>query len=125
MDWGDEIGFLKKIKEPFNNLVPAYLSQCGVLQPTENVLGPLSVARRLAQQENGQRGSFGPLGDVDQLLQTRHTQRYVLGGHTGVVESVECHLCGRLSQRLSSQGADHFTRMGLGNEENERLVKLK
>lgn len=92
---------------------PSHLPQRGVLQSTQDVLGPLGVARRLTQQEDGERRSLGPLGDVDQLLQTRHTQRDVLGRHAGVVESVECHLRGGLSQRLSGQSAHHLSRVNL------------
>lgn len=95
----------------------SHLSQCGVLQSTQDVFGPLSITCCLTQQEDGQRGGFGPLGDVDQLLQTRHTQCYVLGRHTSVMESVEGHLGSWLSQRLSSQSTNHLTRVGLGTAE--------
>ena len=42
-------------------------------------------------------GRLGLLGDVDELLQPRHAQRYVLGGDAGEVESVERYLGGRLA----------------------------
>lgn len=90
-----------------------------MFQSAQDVFGSLRVARRLTQQEHGERGGFGPLGDVDQLLQTRHAQRDVFGRHAGVVESVQCHLGGGLSQRLSSQSTHHFTRVGLEEEEEE------
>lgn len=95
----------------------SHLSQGGVLKSAQDVFGSLGVPRCLTQQEDCERGSLGPLGDVDQLLQTRHAQCYVLGRHAGVVESVECHLRGRLSQRLSGQGAHHFTRVNLWTQE--------
>lgn len=104
---------------------PSHLPERRVLQSTQDVLGPLCVARCLTQQEDGERRSLGPLGDIDQLLETRHTQRDVLGRHTGVVESVERHLRGRLSQRLSGQSADHLTRVNLWKGEQRRFQRRK
>lgn len=91
-----------------------------MFQSAEDILGSLCVTCCLTQQEDGERGGFGPLGDVDQLLQTRHAQCYVFGRHTGIVESVQCHLGGWLSQGLSSQSTNHFTWMGL--EKEERVI---
>lgn len=71
-----------------------------MFQATEDILGPLGVAGRLAQQEHGEGRGLGPLGDVDQLLETRHAQSDVLGRHTSVVEGVQGHLGGGFSQRL-------------------------
>ena len=69
-------------------------------QESASHLALLSVPCCLPPEEDGQRRSLGSLGDVDDLLQSRHTERHVLGGHAGVVERVECHLSGRLTQRL-------------------------
>ena len=73
----------------------------------------LSILGCLTNQENSQRGCLGFLGDVDDLLEPGYSQGYVLGWHTSVMESVQCHLSGRLSQRLSSQGTHHLTRCHL------------
>lgn len=63
---------------------------------------------RGAAQEDCQAGRSGIFGDVDDFLETRHTECYVLRRHTGVVERVESHLRGRLAQTLRRQRADHL-----------------
>ncbi len=65
-------------------------------------LGLLSISCGLTNQEHRERWGFGLLGDVDDLLQSGHAKGDVLGGHTGIMESVERHLGGWLSQRLGS-----------------------
>lgn len=72
-----------------------------------------SISCSLSNQVHSQRWCFWFLGDVDDFLQTGHTKGYVLGGHTSVMESVQCHLCGGFSQRLGGKGSHHFTRMSL------------
>lgn len=53
-------------------------------------------------------GSLDVLGYVDDLLQARHTKRHVLGRHTGLMEGVQGHLGGWLSQRLRRDRTNHL-----------------
>lgn len=76
---------------------------------TEDILGLLRVPGCRAQEENGEGGRLGPLGDVDDFLETRHTQGHVLGGDTGEVEGVEGHLGGWFTEALGCKGANHLT----------------
>jgi len=103
-----------------------YLSQCGVLQATQDILSLLSISGCRTSKENCKRRSFRLLADVDNLLKTRHTQCHVLGRHTGKMESVECHLRGRFSQWLSCQGSYHLTRTDLKHTNGENCcIRLK
>ena len=63
-----------------------------MLQSAEHVLGLLRVPGGRSSEEDGERGRLRVLGNVDDLLETGHTQGYVLGGHTSEMESVEGHL---------------------------------
>jgi len=57
-------------------------------------LGFLGILRSCTSQEYSQRRSSWFLRDVDNLLEPRDTKCHVLGRHSGVMECVECHLCG-------------------------------
>lgn len=46
---------------------------------------------------------------VDDLLDTRYTQRDVHGGDTGEMESLQGHLCSWLTNGLGTHGADSRT----------------
>ena len=59
----------------------------------ETNLAFFGVPGCLSVQEDGERRSLRPLRDVDDLLESRHTECDVLGGHSSVVEGVEGHLC--------------------------------
>ena len=48
----------------------------------------LCVSGSLTPQEDGEGGSLGPLGDVDDLLQSRYPESDVLGRYSGIVEGV-------------------------------------
>lgn len=113
---------LDPIKIKVHTMTSSYFSQCCVLQPTEDIFGPLCVTCRLTQKENSQWRRLWPLRNVDQLLQTGHTECYVLGRHAGVVESVQGHLSGWLSQRLSSQSTHHLTGVSLEKEVQENKM---
>ena len=80
-----------------------------MLQSAEHVLGLLRVPGGRSSEEDGERGRLRVLGNVDDLLETGHTQGHVLGGHAGKVERIERHLRGGLTQALGSQGAHHLT----------------
>ena len=58
----------------------------------------LSISGSLSAEEDGERGSLRSLGHVDNLLQSRYSESHVLGGHSGIVEGVEGHLSGGLTQ---------------------------
>ena len=79
---------------------------------TEYILTLLGILGRGSRQENGDGWRLRRLGNVDQFVETRYTQGYVLGRHTSIMESVQGHLGGRLTKGLSGQGANHFTWMG-------------
>merc|ERR1712123_560128 len=88
-----------------------------VLDATEYILALLGVLGRWAYQENSDRGRLWRFGDVNQLIETGHTECDVLGGHTSVVKRVQRHLRCGLTQRLCGKGADHFAWMGNGSIE--------
>ena len=107
------------------------LAEGGVLELTQHVLALLGVLGRWALEEDDERGRLGLLAHVDDLLETRHAERHVLGRHAGVMERVECHLSGGLAERLGGERADHLARLHLGllearldlaNEPVERLL---
>ncbi|GIX63995.1 secretin receptor [Babesia caballi] len=81
------------------------LVQRGVLEARLHVLGTLLVVSYRTLQVDGQRGRLDVSRHVDQLLQTRKTQRHVLGAHTSKVEGVQGHLRGRLADGLRGDGA--------------------
>eukprot|EP00052_Salpingoeca_macrocollata_P029267 m.293933 g.293933 ORF g.293933 m.293933 type:complete len:699 (-) comp22962_c0_seq7:2402-4498(-) len=89
------------------------VAQRAVLQPVEHGLGVVRGLGGRPGEVHHQRGGLGVLAHVDNLLQARHAQRDVLGGHAGKVEGVERHLGSRLAQRLRGQRAHHLTRLGL------------
>ena len=72
----------------------------------------LAVSGRVEQRfvvEDGGVGSLDVFGGVEQLLQTRHTQRDVLVGHTGQMEGVEGHLRGGFADGLRCHRSDGLT----------------
>ena len=81
--------------------------------PCPTDLAKLRVPGRLSPQEDSEGGGLGPLGDIDNLLQTGDAKGDVLGRHTGIVESVERHLGSRFSQRLRRKGTHHLPWLGL------------
>jgi hypothetical protein len=97
--------------------VGSHLAESRVLHTTQHVFALLGVSGRGAVEEDGERGSPGLLGDVDDLLQSRHSECYVLGRHSGEMESVECHLSGRFSKTLRCQRANHLSRGRHGHVE--------
>lgn len=92
----------------------ANTTQGGVFQTGLHLLGTLLVSRKLFVQINVHAGRSDLLGHVDDFFQARHSQRYVLGRHSSIVERVQGHLCGWFSNRLSGHSSDHFSRMHLG-----------
>ena len=72
-----------------------------------------SISCGLSVEENGEGWSLRPFGDVDNLFETGYPESNVLGRHSGVVESVECHLSGGLPERLSRQRTDILTWLNL------------
>ena len=76
---------------------------------TSSYFALLCILGSLSQQEDGEGRSLGSLGHVDDLLESRHPQGHVLGGHSSVVECVEGHQCGRLPQTLGSKSSHHLT----------------
>lgn len=63
------------------------------------------VADELGRDDGGRDG----LGGVDDLLDTRHTERDVHRGDTGEMESLEGHLRTGLTDRLGTDSADSRT----------------
>jgi len=86
------------------------LPESSVLQSAQHGLSLLSVPGSVSNKEDSKRRSLWVLRYVDDLLETRHTQGYVLRGHPSEVEGVQGHLSGRLSNRLSSKGTYHLAR---------------
>ena len=62
-------------------------------------------------QEDFKRGCLDGLGNIDDLLQTRNTERDIHRSNTCTMESIERHLRCGLSHGLSSNATHHFTGM--------------
>ena len=67
---------------------------------------PLTVSREAKQRRRAHL-----LCDVEDLVQTRHTERDVLRRHAREVERVQRHLRRRLAHRLRGEHAAHFARV--------------
>ena len=77
-----------------------------VLEARLDVLRRRAVAREVLPQRHGEARRLDLLGDVDDLLQTRHAQGDVLRRDAGEVEGVERHLRRGLADALRGDRAD-------------------
>lgn len=93
------------------------LLQGGVLHLAHEALDVLRVSGVSGRQVDGHARGSDLLGNVDELVETRHTHGHVLGRHTSIVEGVEGHLGRGLTNRLCSQSTDALTRVDEGAEE--------
>ena len=89
--------------------------QGGVLEDRLDVLGHRPVPGEILAQRDGERRRLDLLGDVDELLQTGHTERDVLRRDTREVEGVQRHLRRGLADGLRGDCADAVAR---GRERN-------
>lgn len=80
------------------------ISQQRLLNTTfDDTSGRLTLRVR---ELTGDDRSTDDLGSVDDLLDTRYTQRYVHGGNTGEMESLQSHLGTGFSDRLRTDSTD-------------------
>ena len=82
-----------------------------VRQSRLDLLGRLLRGAVLGVQVHGHRRRLDVLRTVDDLLETRHTERHVLARHTRIVERVERHLRRRLADALRRERAAHLARL--------------
>ena len=88
-----------------------YIVQLQVLDVTN--LAFLGIPGSLPTQEDGERRRLRPLRHIDDLFETGDTESDVLRGHSSVVERVEGHLCGWLTERLCRQCTHVLARLNL------------
>ena len=98
------------------------VSQRRVAELALHGLGLVLVARVVLVEEHDHARRLDRVGDVDELLETRHAERDVLARDAGVVKGVERHLRGRLADRLRRDGADHLA--GLRARRQEATANL-
>jgi len=84
---------------------------------TLDFFGLIRVLGSDGKEVDGELGGFDLLGNVDQLTETRDTERDVLGTDTSKMEGTKGHLSGRLTDGLSGNGSDRFARMDEGAHE--------
>ena len=86
-----------------------------------NLLGEEIGLRVLGLKVYEERRRLDVRRDVDDFLQTRNTERHgnVLTRDTGIVERIQRHLGGGLSNGLGGEGSTHLSGV------NERLVELR
>ena len=114
---GNEV-FQDKVLQPSHDVLFHLLSEPIVVSWLLHIL-PISVLLHIFEfilllQKDCHSRSLGRLGNAHDLLQTGHSERHILGGHSSVVESIQGHLGGGLSNGLRSEDAGSLTRVDLG-----------
>mmetsp|Transcript_6767 Transcript_6767/g.19787 ORF Transcript_6767/g.19787 Transcript_6767/m.19787 type:complete len:242 (-) Transcript_6767:3118-3843(-) len=81
------------------------------LQRTLHRLGLVLVRSSRPKKINRQRRRLDILSNVDDFCQTRNSKGHILGRHTGVMESVQSHLCRGLPNALRRNDTNVFARV--------------